>query len=167
VGEVIAVEQLVAGLAVPLAWLLMWRGWRARVRAQSDLPAPAEPPEEAGGDGQPVEGVWVSTTYAGQPFQRVVAHGLGARSPVRAEVGADGVALRRRGARSVLVPPEELLGVRRQRGMVGKFVVEEEGLVVMTWRLGAVELDTGIRCRRRADADRLAGDLGGLLEGAR
>ncbi|SDQ46221.1 hypothetical protein [Quadrisphaera sp. DSM 44207] len=165
-------EQLIAVVSVlvvvPLAWALMWRGWRSRARRQSGVPAPQAPPRplEPGGAGV-VEGVYVSTTEAGQPLERVVAHGLGMRSPVLVAVAPEGVVLERRGAPSVLVPRADLLGVRRSRGMVGKFTVESEGLVVLTWRLGAAELDTGVRCRRRADADRLVAQVQDLLEGAR
>ena len=156
----------VAMLAVvPLAWALMWRGWRRRGGAQTGLPAPRpapEQPERAWGL-EPVEGTYVSTTWAGRPFERVVAHGLGARSAVAVGLDDAGLVVERGGAPSFLVPLADLRSVRRERGAVGKFTVEEEGLVVVTWQLGEAELDTAVRCRRRADADRLVTAVSGLV----
>ena len=41
-------------------------------------------------------------------------------------------------------------GVRRERGMAGKFV-EEGGLLVITWEHGSRTLDTGFRAERVAE----------------
>ncbi len=148
-------------LLVPALWALMWSGWRRRARRQGDLPAPAEP---AGGPGPgAVQGVYVSTCRAGDWLDRVVAHGLGVRSEVGVEVGAAGVALHRTGARSVLVPAADLVGVRREAGMAGKFVGSRT-LVVLSWRLGDTGLDTGLRVRSAVDADTVATAVQRLLE---
>lgn len=133
---------------VPVAWGLMWLGWRARGRAQSDLPAPRL--VETAPDGPGFEGVYVTTTTHGERLDRVVVHGLGVRSAVTAHVLADGVALVRQGAPSVFVPRSDLVGAGRTGGMVGKFV-EADGLAVITWVLGPTTVDTGIRLRRAAD----------------
>jgi hypothetical protein len=50
----------------------------------------------------------------------------------------------RRHGRGWRIPAADLLGVRRDRGIAQK-VREPDGIVVISWRLGAVELDTGIR----------------------
>jgi hypothetical protein len=160
VGTVIG--MLVVLALVPLAWWRMLRGWRGRAESQSALPEPAEVPEELGSTGPPAElvaeGVYVSTTLAGQPLERVVAHGLGTRSAVHVVVEASTprrLALVRPGTRSFAVPATDLVGAHRSRGQAGKFTFGKEGIVVVTWRLGGTELDTGVRCRHRADADRL------------
>ena len=133
---------------VPIAWGLMWLGWRRRGRAQSDLPAPR--PVETAPAGVGFEGVYVSTTTHGDWLDRVVVHGLGVRSAVTAHVGPDGVALVRQGAPSVFVPAGDVVDVGRTAGMAGKFV-EADGLAVVTWQLGPRTVDTGIRLRRPAD----------------
>lgn len=149
---------LVCGAAFGLAL----HGWRGRARRQSDVPEPVPPP---GGPGQDaVPGVYVSTTRAGDWLDRVVVHDLGVRSPVLVDVGADGVALHRTGARPVLVPAADLVGVRRERGMAGKYV-DAEGLVVITWRLGPGTLDTGVRTRTAQGGERLVAAVQGLLAG--
>ncbi len=162
------VERVVAGSAllalVPVVWFLMLRGWRARRREQAEglaLPEPAPAPEGGSAPGV-VEAVYVSTTLAGQPFERVVVHGLGARSAASAGVADGALLVLRRGARSFAVPGSDVLGVDRRRGQVGKFVAGRGGLVVVTWRLGEVPLDTALHCRRREDADALTAAVGAL-----
>jgi hypothetical protein len=157
----VAVGTLVLVCGVALALAL--RGWRARARRQAGVPAPARP---AGGPGpDAVPGVYVSTTRAGDWLDRVVVHGLGVRSPVLVDVGPDGVAMHRTGARPVQVPAADLVGVRRERGMAGKYV-DAEGLVVITWRLGPETLDTGVRTRTAQDGVRLVAALERLLAGS-
>lgn len=136
-------------LAVPVIWGLMYLGWRARGRRQSDVAEPATaPPGGDLGDARTVafDGVYVSTVRHGDWLDRVVAHGLGTRSEVTVEGGRAGIWLRRPGARDVFVPAADLLGVSRSRGQAGKFTVEE-GTIVLTWRSGTAELDTAVRPR--------------------
>ncbi|WP_234417629.1 MULTISPECIES: ABC transporter permease [Miniimonas] len=132
---------------------LMWWGWRRRVRRTAvGLGAPAAaltaPVTLA------VEGVYVSSTTAGEWLERIAADGLGVRSPVVAEVGDDGVTLRRTGAPDVVVPRAALLGARTERGIAGK-VAQPGGIVVLRWRTGDVVLDTGVHPRHAADRARL------------
>ncbi len=165
------VDRILVGSAllalVPLVWWLMLRGWRAREREQRgglDLPEPAAAAEDGPVPGA-VEAVYVSTTVAGQPFERVVAHGLGTRSAARVGVADGALQVLRRGARSFAVPAGDVVGASRRRGQVGKFVAGRGGLVVVTWRLGEVALDTGLHCRRREDADALAAAVARLAGG--
>lgn len=78
-------------------------------------------------------------------------------------IGRAGVLLVRQGAPDVFVPRAALLGVRLERGMVGKFV-EREGLVVLTWSLGEATLDTGLRLRHRADRARVVSAVASVQE---
>lgn len=155
---------LIAVVLVPLLWALLWLGWRGRARRQGGLaplpPVPDEVPEDVLED---VEAVYVTSTLAGQPLERVVARGLGVRSNAAVRVSRSGVLVARQGAPDVWIPAGALLGVRRERGMVGK-VVEREGLVVIRWQLGDTDLDTGLRVRRSEDRDRLVAAVTTLLE---
>lgn len=149
---------------VALAYFGMWRGWRNRANRQVDIPAPqwVEPDSlllEA------VDGTYVSTTTAGNWLDRVTAHSLGAISSV-ALASYDGhLLVLRETARSFTIPADSLVGTRRERGIAGK-VREKEGLVVITWRLGSYELDTGIRPAHRADSERIEQLVAELMEGA-
>ena len=155
------------GLLILLGLLLlaaMWWGWRRRVaRTGADLAPGADTLGDGDGDGDDdgdddarlsVPGVYVSTTSAADWLDRIAADGLGARSPVRAEVRTSGLALLRTGAPDVLIPSSDLAGARRERGIAGK-VTGAGGLVVVRWRRGDREFDTGIRTRFAADRDRL------------
>ncbi|GAA2034653.1 hypothetical protein WDZ16_07680 [Pseudokineococcus marinus] len=154
--------------AIPVLWALMWWGWRRRSRRQRDLPAPPAAPRDPGAVVlEPREGVYVSTTTAGDWLDRVVAHGLGRRSACEVGVFAAGVSVAREGEDVLWLPADRLLRVRRERGMAGKYV-DREGLVVLTWLLGPgedLEVDTGLRLRRDADADALVAALAAVLPG--
>ena len=145
-----AVPVIVLAVVTLVLLLGMLRGWRARSRRHPvpELPAlPAAPHEP------PIEGVYVASTLAGRPWERVVARGLGTRSAVEIRIvepgpndSGGGVLLTRRGARDVFIPGTDLRGVRRASVMIGK-VVEADGLVVLTWQVGDTLLDTGLRTR--------------------
>lgn len=170
----VAVTIMVVLALVLLA--AMWWGWRRRVArtavglgevvhavSQTASEPAAETGTEAPAGVRDVPGVYVTSTSAGDWLDRIGAQGLGARSSVRVDVREDGVLLRRGGAPDVFVPREDLVGVSRARGMAGKFV-ERDGLVVLRWRLGERELDTGIRTKLRADRPRLVEAIGALVE---
>ena len=132
---------------VPLLWGLMYLGWRRRAGRQAGLPAPLEAPPD-GDVGAlvvaPVAGTYVSTVSAGNWLDRVVAHGLGTRSAMELRAGTAGLWFVRTGVRCLFVPARDVVAVRRERGIAGKYTLEE-GVVVVRWRLGEVELDTGFR----------------------
>lgn len=123
-------------------YLLMRRGWLRQLASQSTL---VEPP--AVGTSEPrFKGIYASTTFAGQPLKRVVAHGLGVRSEVHVGISASGIDLFRPAAHSFSIPFSSLIGVSRSSAIAGK-VVGDNGLVLLTWRLGEVEVDTGLLVR--------------------
>ena len=136
----------------------MLAGWRRRAARQVrelGLPAlPATPVEPGAALTDDADGVYVSTTTAGDWLDRVTAHGLGTRSAATMAVTTAGVSWLRQGAPDVFASAASLRGARREPGMAGKFV-PPAGLVVVTWRLGEVDLDTGFRPASAGDADRL------------
>lgn len=132
---------------------LMWWGWRKQVRRTGAGLSPATAPLTLP-PSLTVAGVYVSSTAAGEWLGRIAADGLGVRSPVQVSVAPDGVTMARTGAPDVVIPAADLRGARRERGIAGK-VRDPGGLVVIRWRNGDVDLDTGIRPRYRADLDAL------------
>ncbi|WP_029089098.1 hypothetical protein [Brevibacterium album] len=127
----------------------MWWGWRRRSRAQQGLPAPPAPVEGSEVLAAPVEGMYVATTTAGDPYDRIAAHGLGLRTQALVVATAAGLVIERSGTRDLLLPWEAITGVRAGQGMIGKFV-EPAGLVIVGWRLGDTEVETGFRTRAAA-----------------
>ena len=153
-------------LAVPVLWALMWWGWRGRARRHDGVTdLPVVPPDFSPDTLVRAEGTYVSTTTEGDWLDRVVAQGLGVRSAVSLSLGPEGLLLARQGAPDVWVPSTSLRGVRRERGMAGKYV-GAGGIVVLTWQHAAASLDTGLRMRSAEDAERLVVGLQALA-GAR
>ncbi|WP_263120258.1 hypothetical protein [Cellulomonas sp. RIT-PI-Y] len=144
--------------------VLMVVGWRRRVRATSDVPAPPAVPSELGEPRtEELAGTYVSTTRSGDWLDRIAAHGLGVRSVLVVRVWDTGVELRRRGAPDVFLPRADLLAVGTSGGMAGK-VVGGEGLTILTWQHEAHRLDTGLRLRHPADALVLREAVTSLME---
>jgi hypothetical protein len=133
---------------------LLRLGWVRRGRRQHDIPAlppvPPLPPEGLAVSGVPAR--YLGTTRAGDWLDRVVVHGLGVPSAAQVAVGADGVWCLRTGAPDVFIPADRLVAARHDRGHAGK-VYESGGVLVLTWRHGAVTLETGLRVRDPAAAE--------------
>jgi len=138
-------------------------GWRRRARSQRDLPPPmAEPlatvaapstspaPSESS-ESSALLGPWpvryLASTRCGDWLDRLVVHGLGVPSRAQLLVLPSGVWWQREGARDVFVPAADLVSARLDRGIAGA-VYEDGGVVVVTWRLGDVVVDTGFRAQQ-------------------
>lgn len=152
-------------LAVALL-LLVWLGWRARKRRQSDIAAPLPFPEAPGRERFRVEGQYVATTAAGDWLDRVAVHGLGIRTRADAAVYDAGILFDRAGSGPLWVPAADLAEVRLESGMAGKFV-ERDGLVVVEWRLGEKPVDTGFRTHRPDDKSSLVAAIEDLMSAGR
>lgn len=148
----------------------MLRSLRAKERASSASvpPPPPVPAAEALGSArtEPLEATYVSTTTAHDWLDRVPGHTLGRRSPARVQVFDAGVTVLRTGERDLFLPTADLVDVHRSAGQVGKYP-GGQGLVVLRWTLhdddADLTLDTGLRLRRRADADLLVGSVERLV----
>lgn len=159
-------EKVLPGLAMlaiaAVVFALIGMGWRNRLRRQSDIEQlPAVPPEL----GVPLvaaDGQYVASTTAGDWLDRIAVHGLGIRTNAQLTVHPEGVLLDRSGAPALFIPTARLSGVRQDSGMAGKFV-EKDGLLVLSWTLGAHQLDTGFRTRRAADKPALLHTLQELI----
>src|SRR5690625_1333098 len=120
-------------------------------------PQPDTPLDEIGETAEigPLEAVYVATVLADQPLERVVAHGLGARSTAQVTVGSAGTwRLERSGAPSLTIAADTVETNDSAPGMVGKFI-GGDGVLVIRWRLGDHLLDTGLRLAHRFDHDLL------------
>lgn len=142
---------------------LCWWGWRRRAARQerSGLAAPWTPGTEqaVAADAAALPGIYVATTAAGSPLERITAHGLGARSRARVIVDDESAGrtwwtIAREGAEDLHIPVADIAEVTTAAGMVGKWM-GGEALVVIRWRLGADLVDTGLRMDTPADHDRL------------
>ena len=141
----------VVGLGMVAAWRRRGTWQLAELELPPLPPTPAEPGAPLTAD---TDGVYVSTTTAGNWLDRVTARGLGTRSAATMAVTAAGVSWLRQGAPDVFAAASALVGARRADGIAGK-VMPPGGIVVVTWRLGAAQLDTGFRPASAPDAERL------------
>ena len=161
-GSKLLLSVLILAVFGGLCWL-MWRGYQRRAARQADLPAPAVAPEgaadTAGAEG--VEGVYASTTTHGDWLDRIAVHGLGVRSNAVAAVSDAGVFFAREAAPDLFIPAGDLVGAELAPGIAGK-VTGGDGVVLVTWRLGARTLDTGFHPRARAERERLVSAINAL-----
>lgn len=137
-------------LFVTLVYWLMREGWRWRATLQSDLPELPSLPERPGAPRLGMTGRYHGTTTAGQWLDRIVAHGLGARSRAELTLTEHGVSVVRPGATGFLLPTDRIRGARLEKGIAGK-VLTEGGLLVITWSHGDRLLDSGFRSDRAAE----------------
>lgn len=133
-----------------VAILLMRLGWRHRQGRQADITAPVATPAALGEPLAEAVGQYVCTTTAGDWLDRISVHGLGMKSNAELSLHPEGVLFSRSGAPDVFIPAADLESVRRESGMAGKFV-ESGGLLVLGWRLGEHDVDTGFRPRAAED----------------
>ncbi|MEU3253853.1 hypothetical protein [Streptomyces sp. NPDC006997] len=161
----------VVGLAlfVALVYWLMREGWKWRGTLQSDLPELPSAPDDPGEARLTMEGRYHGSTTAGQWLDRIVAHGLGARSRVELTLTDAGLDVVRPGAADFFVPAAALREARLDKGIAGK-VLTEGGLLVVTWEHGGKLLDSGFRSDRAAEHTEWVTTLNDMInkrEGAR
>jgi hypothetical protein len=137
-------------LVVALVYWLMREGWTWRSVLQSDLPELPQAPASPGEPKLTMAGRYHGSTTAGQWLDRIVAHGLGARSRVELTLTEHGVDVVRPGANDFFIPADRLRGARLDKGIAGK-VLTENGLLVITWEHGDRLLDSGFRSDRAAE----------------
>lgn len=124
---------------IGLCYWLMRRGWLRQQQLQSQITAP----HPIGSSEPKYRGIYASTTFAQQPLKRVVAHGLGSRTSVEVGIDDHQIDIYRRGSTSFSIPRSELVSISRASGIAGKFV-GDRSLTLLTWRLGDIEVDTGL-----------------------
>jgi hypothetical protein len=146
--------ELVAGFLVlfVLALLGMWLGWRHRGQRQRELlelPELPPVPAELGAELAPeLTGLYVGSTLATRWQDRIVAGSLGLRAESVARLTEAGALIERHGSPPVFIPGGQLIDARLEPALAGK-VVGRGGLLVLRWRHGEQDLDTGIRADDR------------------
>ena len=153
-----ALVILVLGLIALSLWG-MRRGWLNRARRQDHLDEPiSEPPPGWDATGA-VTGLFVGTATHGDWLDRIVVFDLGVRSQCSVSWSNSGIWFDRVGARGLFLPADEVVSVRTDRGVAGT-VRARDSVIVVTWRLGDVTLDTGFRA---GDSAGHASVLDGLM----
>ena len=107
-------------------------GWRRRVRRDAPAGGGYPAPETASAATATSEVLYVATTKAGEPLERLALPGLSYRGRGTVEVSADGVQLRVTGEQPVFIPAAALTGVGASTVAIDR-VVERDGLVRLGW----------------------------------
>lgn len=127
-----------------LAIVGMYLGWRALVRKSAAFEAPAPVPDTVGEQLAVAGGLYVATTLAGKPLERVAAHGLGFRARATVMVSRAGITVELTGRAEFFIARAALLEIATATWAIDK-AVEPEGLVVVTWKLGDTQVDSYFR----------------------
>lgn len=142
----------------------MRRGWLARAARQGDLDAPPAPPSDLGAQLLgPLSGLYVGSTMAGSWQDRIVAGGLGVRADATARLHARGVIIERKASPPVFIPVASILEASLAPGLAGK-VIGQGGLLVIRWRLGGEQVDTGLRADDKTKYPEWVAALKGLVK---
>lgn len=121
-------------------------GWRHRAQRQEGLPELPSVPADLGPElATALTGLYVSTTTAGNWQDRIVARGLGRRANGTAELTVQGVVIDRSDDDAIFLPAGSLTAVGTAPGIAGKVMGLPHGVLIISWRLGDVELDSGFR----------------------
>lgn|SRR5690606_11473189 len=152
-------ERLIPALVIlaliVIAFVFGVLGWRNRRRRQSHLDVVPVPPSEIGEELARERVLYVATTIAEEPLERVVVGGLGFRAKGEVRIARGGLVLDLAGSRTAFIPVADIRGVGLASWTIDKGV-EEGGLVFVRWKLGETIVDSYLRSD---DSQRLLDEL--------
>ena len=126
-----------------LVFALMRRGWVRASAKEADIVQPASLSTASVVAG-PWNGKYLGMTHANQWLQRIHVHGLGVQSQAVLAITSDALNIERDGAPSFAVPLTDVRGVRADTGIAGR-AYETGGIIVITHRLGNIDVEFGVR----------------------
>lgn len=142
-------DRLVPGIAVIVVLILllalMFFAWRRRKNRDADLVSalaalPAVVTPRRADDAI----LYVATTRADEPLERVALAGLGIRARAQLTVADEGLVLAPHGEHPQFIPAVDLRGAGTATWTIDR-VVESDGLIMIRWALGGRELDSYVR----------------------
>ena len=133
---------MIAALIVLL--FLAWRGWNNRVGRYAHLPALTPAGSFGGHPSRTFSLLYVATTEADKPMERVAKKPLAFRAQMHLGLGADALFLSIPGEDDVVLPAGVLLGVGRATWTIDR-VVDGDGLVFVRWLWGDTAVDSYFR----------------------
>jgi hypothetical protein len=157
---------ILLGLALLLLMLL---SWRRRAKRQAGLGKPSAPPADLGAPHGSFPGLYLATTLAGQPLQRVAIRPLGFRAEGSLLVAEGGIVVTLVGSDPWFIPRSDLAGARRASWTIDRGV-EEDGLNLLAWALhgpkGATAVESYFRLRDPQAFDSAIAQIAPNPEGA-
>ncbi|WP_378146522.1 hypothetical protein ACFJGV_02290 [Cnuibacter sp. UC19_7] len=155
---------LVALLAIVLLAAMLW-AWRARKRRQSAFAVTTSAPQSRGAVRESVSVLYVATTRAGDPLDRLTIPGLAFRARAVVTVYDTGVSIHPDGERETFIAKDALRSVGTSTWVIDR-VVEPGGLVRLDWTISSTDGPADVESYLRATEDgvgpRLLDSLGTL-----
>ncbi|MEO6827539.1 MAG: hypothetical protein ABI255_00085 [Microbacteriaceae bacterium] len=116
---------------VVVAFIAMWRAWRARLSRGSAFGSGYRAPDSVV-DLATFEVIYVATTAHLEPLERLAMPGLGYRGVATLALTNLGITISVRGEQSVYLPASAIVQIDTATATVDK-VVEPGGLLVLSW----------------------------------
>lgn len=149
------------GVIALVLWL-MWRAWKVKMRAAQGLGLP-EIPEQLGERITGFAGQYVVTTLANQQLERLAIPGLAFRGNAFVTVHPEGIAIVIAGGVEAFIAAYRVTGAGFGNWTIDR-VVEENGMVLVSWEHGGKELDTWFRPASPVDGQRFVEAVQGLVK---
>lgn len=129
-----------------LALLLlgMWFAWRARTARDADVAAGRPIPADGIHPVVTTAVLYVATTKAGQPLERLAIRGLAFRASADLTVATEGVVLSVPGQDPVFLAADQIVSAQPATWTIDR-VVEADGLLALRWRSADTDVDSYVR----------------------
>jgi hypothetical protein len=129
-----------------LALLLlgMWLAWRARSRRDAGVAAGQPLPAAGIHPILTTDVLYVATTKAGQPLERLAIRGLAFRARGELTLAEEGVVLTVPGQDPIFLASAQLRSAQPATWTIDR-VVESDGLIALAWRSDETDVDSYLR----------------------
>ncbi|GAB3617470.1 hypothetical protein GCM10027416_20270 [Okibacterium endophyticum] len=147
-------DRLVPGLIVVgiivVALGAMWLAWRSRTAKDASIAPSAQIPAAGIHPIAAAAALYVATTRAERPLERLALAGLAYRARADVTVAEEGVVIAARGEEPVFIGASALVGSGEATWTIDR-VVEKDGLVMVRWQAGDDLLDSYLRIGDQTD----------------
>jgi hypothetical protein len=124
-------------------------GWRNRARREVAPPI-TELPIGIKQVTEPVAARFAGTTISGNWLDRITNFDLGTPRGIDLQIFEEGIYLSDQTNFKLWLAKNSITNIKTSRGIAGD-VVEKDGMLIITWQLGELLVDSGIRVSRHAD----------------
>lgn len=140
----VLVSSIVIGL-IALAIAGMIISWRKRVARDRRFSVLLPGTSTSSHNQAPAEfsGLYVATTLANDPLQRVALPGLAFRADSHLLISSEGVSIAPRGEKETFIPAAQIVQIHRTQVTIDK-AVEKDGLTAVSWTAYDNELSESV-----------------------